>query len=123
MRQGHITSYRWCLSVDDLVQSLGYLGPVVIGVDWYTGMFETDPNGFIRPTGQIEGGHCVMLNRIALKRNKDRTIDPVASYVEGVNSWGPDWGAHGHFKIALVDVAILFSGGDFAVPLGRKAVA
>lgn len=119
-RRGYITEYRWCLDMNDLIIALGYHGPVVIGVDWYTGMFDTDKDGYIRPTGRIEGGHCVMLNQVRLKKNKDGSIDYMSSYLGGVNSWGESWGVKGRFKIPLVDVAKLFPGGDFAVPMGRK---
>jgi hypothetical protein len=126
VQRGHITGYRWCTTVDEIVKGLGYDGTVVMGVDWYEGMFDTDDAGFIRPTGKIEGGHCVDLYGVRVIWNRDATIDPVASYVEGINSWGPDWGVSskwtvgGTFRIALVDLAVLLSGGDFCVPLGRK---
>lgn len=118
---GLIGEYRWCFSVDDLVTALGYHGPVVIGVDWYSGMMDTDPYGFIRPTGMIVGGHCVMLHRVRLERSAG-VIDPVRSFVEGVNSWGPGWGDNGRFKLSLVDVAVLFPGGDWCVPMRRRLV-
>lgn len=118
-QDGWIGEYRWCLTVDDLVVALGYHGPVVIGVDWYTGMIDTDAEGFIRPTGFVEGGHCVLLNRVALVRSGG-VVDPVLSFVQGVNSWGPGWGFAGTFRIALVDVAVLFPGGDWCVPMGRR---
>lgn len=121
--KGYITEYRWCLSIEDLVVALGYHGPVVIGVDWYTGMFSAGTNGFIKPTGRIEGGHCVMLNLVRLVKLVDGTIDYLNSFVGGVNSWGGDWGINGRFKIALIDMMVLFPGGDFAVPMGRKIPA
>ena len=117
---GFISEYRWCLDIDDLIVSLGYHGPVVIGVDWYTDMFNIDARGFIRPSGRIEGGHCVMLNGIHVKRNNDKSVNFLDSYVIGINSWGASWGVDGQFKLALVDMMKLFPGGDFCVPMGRK---
>lgn len=119
-RRGYITEYRWCLDMNDLIVSLGYHGPVVIGVDWYTDMFDTDKDGYIRPTGKIEGGHCVMLNKIRIAKNADGSVDYLKSYVGGINSWGESWGDKGRFRMSLIDVAKLFPGGDFAVPMGRK---
>lgn len=121
--KGYITEYRWCLTIEDLVVALGYHGPVVIGVDWYNGMFNVNAEGFLKPTGGIAGGHCVMLNMISLKKLPDGNIDYLSSYVGGVNSWGGDWGVNGRFKIALIDMMMLFPGGDFAVPMGRKIPA
>lgn len=120
---GHIAEYRWCLSIEDLVVALGYHGPVVIGVDWYSGMFNVNAEGFLKPTGGIQGGHCVMLNGVTLRKAADGSIDYMRSYVRGVNSWGADWGVSGHFRIALIDMMQLFPGGDFCVPMGRKTVA
>lgn len=121
-KAGYITEYRWCLTIDDLIYALGHQGPVVIGVDWYTGMFNVDKAGFIRPTGKIEGGHCTLLHGITIVKNADGTINYLKSSVIGVNSWGVDWGVFGRFRIALVDMMVLFQGGDFAVPMGRKLI-
>lgn len=122
---GLISEYRWCLTIDDLIVALGYFGPVVIGVDWYTGMFNTNAEGYVKPTGYIEGGHCVILNGVSIRRNSDpeRSIDYMRSFVSGVNSWGTEWGSAGRFRIALIDLMKLFPGGDFCVPMGRKVMA
>lgn len=55
--------YRWCFSLDDLIRTIAYHGPVVLGWNWYTGMMRPDVDGRIRPTGVIEGGHCIVANK------------------------------------------------------------
>jgi hypothetical protein len=115
---GFITGWRWCLDINDVVKSLGYFGPIVMGVDWYEGMWDVDASGFVRPTGHIVGGHCVALTQIRVVLG-DGQVDPLRSYVTGINSWGRSWGRDGFFKIALIDLAVLMSGGDFCVPMGR----
>lgn len=121
-RSGFFAEYRWCMNILDVVLTLGYKGPVVIGVDWYEGMWDTDADGFIRPTGMIMGGHCVMLNKVKVIKDAAGKLDHLRSYVQGVNSWGPTWGVNGAFRIALIDLAVLFSGGDFCVPITRRCL-
>lgn len=88
---GFLKEYRWCFSLNDVVLALSHYGPVVVGWNWYSGMFNTDPQGFIHPTGSLEGGHCVELFG----------VEPVDGYIWGRNSWGSDWGKKGNFKISF----------------------
>lgn len=88
--QGIISEYRWCFGVDDVIDTLVQHGPVGIGIWWYSGMFTTDVQGFIRPVGRKEGGHEVELHGV--------NVDD--EYVIGTNSWGRSWGAGGRFKLS-----------------------
>lgn len=125
-RLGFIDSYRWALSPKDLVAAVGHLGPAVIGVDWYEGMFDTDADGFIHPTGQIRGGHCICVVGVKVvkkDRNKPSTysnLDPLRTHFVLVNSWGKNWGEGGACKLALIDLMKLWPGGSFCLPLGRR---
>lgn len=122
---GLADEYRWLFSVQEIVLYLGWYGPVVIGVDWYEGMFNADASGFIKPTGNIAGGHCAVLVGVRLVRlRKNRAlawdnIDWLASHVILHNSWGQGWGQGGRAKIALIDLATLVPGGDFCVLVRR----
>lgn len=87
---GVISEYRWCFGLDDVIDTLVQHGPVAIGTYWWTGMWDTDPNGFIIPTGRREGGHETELIGV----NVDE------EYVIGMNSWGPGWGEDGRYKIS-----------------------
>lgn len=109
--RGKITSYRWCFSLSDLILTLSYQGPVVLGLNWYEGMWDTDSKGYIRPTGDMIGGHCVMARgvNVGYKRIRIR------------NSWGSDWGYYGDAYITYADMQRLLSEqGEACVPLGRK---
>jgi hypothetical protein len=117
---GYITSYRWALNLDDLVLAVGYQGPAVIGIDWYEPMFHPDANGFVHPTGKIAGGHCICIIGVQVETDAHGAVDPVASYFLLQNSWGPTWGIDGRCKVSFVDMAVLFPGGDFAIPMGRR---
>lgn len=106
-----IESYRWANTIADVIATLGWYGPVVIGVNWYTGMYNTDVEGSIKVSGEITGGHCllargcdVMKNRIMLR-----------------NSWGPTWGKKGNCWISFQDFErLLRENGDCCVPVSRN---
>jgi C1A family cysteine protease len=114
---GYYTAVHWALTFADLIAALGHYGPVVIGVDWYEGMSMPDADGFIRPTGLIRGGHCVCLVGIQFNSVYIPEIDHAKSWVIVHNSWGPDWGDGGRAKLSLADLAVLWPGGDFCIPV------
>ena len=115
-RLGYFKEYRWTFNLHDLVIGLGYNGPAVLGVNWMTGMYYPDAKGFVRPEGQVAGGHAVLARGVKLKFNRhnfdwwNRTWDDVdqdASYVLFRNSWGPGYGLNGDFKMTLPDLDVL----------------
>jgi hypothetical protein len=90
---GFLDVFRWSPNVETTVDLLAYETPIVIGVPWYTGMFEVDKNGFIDFGGRVEGGHCVCLIGWSQSRGAAR----------GINSWG-SWGQNGRFWILGEDL-------------------
>ena len=48
-REGIIKSYYWASSVDEVIEYLLNLGPLVFGTRWSNSMFTPDSNGFIKP--------------------------------------------------------------------------
>lgn len=114
--RGYQSGYRWCFGLNDLILAVGYTGPVVMGTYWYEGMFEPDANGFIHPTGNIMGGHCWDVTRVAIQL----PTRPVG-YFTMVNSWGSDWGRNGTAKVTFGDMATLLAmDGEACVPTGRR---
>jgi hypothetical protein len=108
--RGHISEYRWAFSLEDVLLALSYAGPVVIGVDWYQGMFRPDAKGYIYPTGRVQGGHCVVL--IGVHTSTRRVV--------GQNSWGLDWGKNGRFYLEWDHLGYLLDRqGDACIPMGR----
>lgn len=107
---GTIESYRWANNLQDVIATLGYHGPIVIGVNWYVGMYKPDTKGFIHVTGSIVGGHCLLL----------RGVDIIKNRLMLHNSWGASWGKNGTCWISFEDFDRLMSeGGDACIPIRR----
>ena len=115
-RIGYFLEYRWTFNLHDLVIGLGYNGPAVVGVNWTTDMYYPDSKGFVRPTGNVVGGHAILARGVKLKFNRhnfdwwNRTwedVDIRSSYVRFRNSWGPGYGLDGDFKMTLLDLDVL----------------
>lgn len=93
-RLGYYEGYYWAFGLADTLLGLAYHGPAVLGIYWTEGMMEPDAKGYIRPTGQIIGGHCLLANQIEIS----------AGCVNLVNSWGLAWGENGCAKITFKDL-------------------
>lgn len=110
---GFMAEYRWAFSVDDVVLTLGYHGPVVIGVNWREGMWNVDGSGFVHATGDVVGGHCVFLRGVNVGKRR----------VLIQNSWGPGWGVGGCAHLSWDDLGVLLDDqGDACVPVGRDRI-
>lgn len=104
---GFIKSYNWALTITDAVAALATLGPVVFGLNWYEKMMDVDTNGFIHPSGNVVGGHCILGRGVSADRTK----------VLLRNSWGQSWGVNGDAWINVTDLGLLLGQqGECAVP-------
>jgi len=83
-------------SVSDAHRFLLTQGPVVFGIDWYSGMGDPDENGVIRPTGYVAGGHAIL------------AYGADENYCHLQNSWGKSWGNDGCCKISWADLETCF---------------
>lgn len=110
--KGWYTQYRWAFGEEDLALAIGYKGPAVLGINWYTGMSDPDSKGIIKPTGRVEGGHAILCNGYNVKTGLYRLH----------NSWSADWGINGECFIAATDLADLLSEqGEACIPVKRVA--
>lgn len=91
---GFVGEYRWAWDVDTVVTALLTTAPVVLGTNWYSGMFDPTNEGQLIVGGDIAGGHAYVANGV----NRDRGL------VRIKNSWGRGWGIRGHAWIALEDL-------------------
>lgn len=101
--QGRIDRYLWATSIEELRAWVLTTGPVMVGTNWYTEMFNPDivvTHGTVRAKlkigGTVAGGHEWLV----------RGYDPHLGY-RMRNSWGPNWGDHGEAWIDEADLARL----------------
>ncbi|QPO17118.1 cysteine protease [Gordonia phage Lilbeanie] len=82
-------------------------GPVMAGFTWHEGMEEPDADGRISATGEVLGGHQVVLSG----------IDTRAETVTVLNSWSADWGRGGRAFLSWEDLRLLLADeGDITIP-------
>lgn len=122
---GYYDEYRWAFGLEDLVSAVGYRGPAVLGINWYSAMFSPDADGFIHVGGTVAGGHCILMRGIKIRwasrvHSGIDGVDLDASYALLHNSWGPGWGDNGDAKLSLRDLSrLLGEGGEAAIPVRR----
>ena len=108
--RGYLTEYRWAFSLNDALVAASRKGPVVLGLNWYTGMMDTDLDSYIHPTGRIEGGHAILLLGVSVKYR--------AAVLQ--NSWGQTWGRNGRCYISWDDLGLLLDQqGEACIPVVR----
>jgi hypothetical protein len=108
---GKVSSYYWGFNLTTLINSVLNLGPVVVGTNWYNGMFYPNRNGLIKISGRIAGGHAYVING----------VNTVTRLFRIKNSWGQSWGQSGHAYISFTDMERLIrERGEicFAVEIG-----
>lgn len=120
--------YRWAFGVDDLQVAVGRKGPAVLGVKWYDSMYTPDSLGFIRPVGNLVGGHAILCRGVKFTRldnTKPLTLDNVdrdRSYFILRNSWGRKWGKQGDCYITVRDMdTLLQQDGEACIPTLRRS--
>lgn len=107
-------AYFWAFGIQNLLVALSHVGPVVLGIPWYSGMYRPKSNGVIEPTGELSGGHCILATG----------LDVSAHTVTLRNSWGPNWGQSGSCRISWVDLnKLLRENGECLVPTNRVKVS
>lgn len=122
-----IEEYRWAFGAEDVLRVVAHRGPVVLGINWYSNMYQPDDRHYIHAEGDIVGGHCILLNGtelVELDPSKPLTMDNLdrdASRVILHNSWGVDWGINGEAMLSVTDLFTLLDeqGGEACIPMRR----
>ena len=121
---GFMDEYRWAFGIDDVMGAISEHGPVVLGINWYEGMFNTNTGGFIAPTGNLAGGHAILAKGVVFREREEGSFwwkDLPEPYIVLHNSWGTDWGINGDAKILKSDLAkLLNEQGEACVPVKRS---
>jgi len=115
-KRGLISGYLWADTLENAIQWILQRGPVMVGSNWYDGMFSPSPEGYVKISGSVAGGHEYLVRGVSTKRG----------VAWAVNSWGPTWSPRisgrslpsGHFLIPFEVLERLFrEGGDIVSPL------
>lgn len=113
---GLIKEYRWCFTIEDVIDALLTKGPVVLGIYWYDSMYGTN-DGILDVSGEIVGGHCI--TAVGFKLAKDSVTGEDTIILQ--NSWGYSWGTWGLAEIRVRDLkALLDNDGEACVPTKRS---
>lgn len=114
VERGLWESYHWAFGIDDVRAALT-VGPVVIGIPWLSGMYETGPGGIVKVTGAEVGGHSLLLTGWAPAFQRSGEV------FRWRNSWGKAYGRNGNGYIKALDLRkLLEQNGEAAVPTGRR---
>jgi hypothetical protein len=109
---GWLLEYRWAFGLADVLETLSYLGPVILGINWYDGMMDPNSDCYLDVSGGIAGGHAILA----------RGVDVDNQGVLLHNSWGQSWGCDGTAWISWGDLdRLLHEDGEACVPVIRVA--
>lgn len=107
--EGFLTGYTHAFGFPHLLSAL-QLQPVIVGTNWYEGMFTPSATGVVKVAGAIAGGHEYLV----------LGADITTQQVICLNSWGSSWGVGGRFRVSFADFSkLLAAQGDVTVPIGR----
>ena len=91
-RHGYVQNYYHAQSMNDLETWTLTMHPWVAGTSWYASFYAPDPKtGIIKvkPGSAVVGGHAYCV----VGYNRERGV------FTAINSWGPDYGLFGRFRI------------------------
>jgi hypothetical protein len=117
---GYIASYSWAFTIDDVIDAVVEIGPVVIGIPWFESMSTTSTSGMVEVNGRIVGGHCVTITGYDPQLQLPDRIMPDEA-LRWRNSWGDSYGDQGDGYIRAEDLEHLLwgrYGSEACVPIG-----
>lgn len=109
---GWIDSYKWVFSFQEFCSAMSYAGPAVMGLKMREGMMEIDRDGFLRPIGEVIGGHCLVC----------KGIDVQNQLFILHNSWGDEWGISGDCYVSFEDMEKMLADQGEAAFFMRKII-
>jgi hypothetical protein len=110
LHPGKMLEYRWAFDLNDVLRTVSYFGPVVLGIPWYESMSTPNAGGWVYPLNHVAGGHAILCHGVNVKEKS----------VKLWNSWGPQWGINGGCKMTWADLEFLLNqDGEACVPVKR----
>lgn len=107
--------YLWAFGTRDIASTILSRRPVIVGIPWLSGMYETGPGGLVTLAGDDVGlGHCLTLVGLRLKGPNGEA----GPFFVWQNTWGTGYGDGGLGYVHHRDLAqLLRSHGEAAVPM------
>lgn len=113
---GLLTEYRWAFNIEEVIDAVLTIGPVIVGISWYSGMYNP-VGGVLRKSGTLVGGHALTITGYTASS----TRAPGEETLTVKNSWGTGWGRAGFAEITKGDLAALLADqGEACVPVRRS---
>lgn len=119
-RLGIIGEYRWAFSIESLLRTVSFLGPVVLGCRWCRGFDTPDEHSRIQATGPLMGRHCVVVSGLVVSAGQPSPADDLELVI--LNSRGPSWGNHGHAFLPLAALRRVWAESEACLALPPDAV-
>jgi len=113
--RGHIAQYVWAQNLSTAVDFLTEHGPIILGTNWYDGMFNVDREGYarIKPNDPVAGGHAYLA----------RAVDTRKARVRIVNSWSERWGQGGEAWLSFQDLErLIHEDGEACGPVEKRLI-
>lgn len=133
---GLLGEFRWTFGIDELILTLGHVGPLVLATDWLQGMFDVGPDGLLDVTGAVAGGHCYLAAGVILHPESHSSWRATGvkgePLIVGPNSWGPHrsphepatgepWGRNGWWAMRASDLErLLLANGESLLALDKR---
>lgn len=112
-KAGEISGYQHTFSLEDALKALT-LTPFITGTYWHRDMFDPTPDGQVKPTGAVVGGHEYLADE----------LDAQEERIWFTNSWGKQWGVGGRFWMSWEDYgSLLMREGDVTIFVPRTVPA
>lgn len=107
---GYFTGYKHAFGFNHFCAAL-QTQPVIVGTDWYEGMFTPDKTGTVTIQGAVAGGHEYLALGISYETQT----------LTFLNSWGSSWADGGRFHMSFTTFSqLLANQGDATAPVGVK---